>query len=279
MKPNVEQAVVKEIPLDRVTMFISRGSPSDRRGLRDLVASIAKYGLIIPITVVANDDGTYQVLSGEGRVLAHRELGKSRIRAVVLRAEDINAQEKNVTWVTVNQVREKLPPVVKARLAAMDKDSGLSDTEIARRYGMSVSTARQYVDTVRKASPQVLDMIEKEGLEFTKARTIAGAIRDKTTQESVARVVADQDMSLKGTNELVRMVRKQEIRNGKPQTIPRIKGMIDQRRHLRESYTQALFGKNQRRAVLHRHTKELLANSDFLALVMAAGVQFPKEEA
>lgn len=277
MLPNVDKAVVKEIPLDRITVFISR--TRQEQGFQELKASIAEHGLIVPITVVDCGNGEYQVLKGEGRVRAHRELGKSAIRAVVLRSKDIDSEQKNIEWAVENAVREKLPPVVKARLAALDRDSGVSDEEIAKRYRMKVSTAKQYVDTVKKASPQMLDMVRDEGLDFTKARAIAGGIKDKATQESVAHVVANDQMSLNDTNVLVRMVKRAQGKNARPMTIPRIKGEIEKLRRRRQSYTQALFARNQRRDILQRHTKELLSDAKFRAVLVSAGVTFPQEVA
>jgi ParB family chromosome partitioning protein len=275
MLPNINRAVIKEIPLDQITVFISR--TREEQGFQELKASIAEHGMIVPITVVDTGGGTYEVLKGEGRIRAHRELGKSRIRAVVLRSKDIDSQQKNIEWAVENEVREKLPPVVKARLAALDRDSGISDEEIAKRYQMKVSTAKQYVDSVKRASPKMLDMVRNDGLDFTKARAIAGGIRDQTTQESVAQVVTDGQISLKGTNVLVKMVRRATSKNGRTMTIPRIKSEIEKLRRRRQSYTQALFAKNQRRDILQRHAKDLLSDNKFRAVVDSAGVTFPQE--
>jgi len=277
MLPNVEKAVIRDIPLDQITVYISRSR--QEQGFQELKASIEEFGLIVPITVVDCGDGKYQVLKGEGRVRAHRELGKSTIRAVVFRANDINPEQKNIEWAVENAVREKLPPVVKARLAALDRDSGFSDEEIAKRYGMEVSTAKQYVDTVKKASPRVLDMVRDKELDFTKARVIASGIKDKTTQESVAHVVAKDQMNLAGTSVLVKMIKRRENRNARPMTIPRIKGEIEKLRRRRQSCTQTLFAKNQRRDILQRHTKELLSDARFRAILASAGVSFPEEAA
>jgi ParB family chromosome partitioning protein len=277
MLPNAESAVIREIPLDRIAVFISR--TREEKGFQELKASIAEHGLIVPITVVDTGGGTYEVLKGEGRIRAHRELGKSRILAIVLRRKEIDSQQKNIEWAVENAVREKLPPVVKARLAALDRDSGISDEVIAKRYQVSVSTARQYVDTVKKASPKMLDMVRNDGLDFTKARAIAGGIKDQTTQESVARVVASDQISLKGTNVLVKMVKRATSKNGRPVTIPKIKREIEKLRRRRQSYTQALMARSQRRDILQKHTKELLSDSKFRVVMDATGVTFPQEVA
>lgn len=80
-----------EIPLDLIdpnpwqprTFF-------DPQEISDLAASIAEVGLIQPVIVrrVPTLDTRYQLIAGERRLRAHKELGRTEIKAIILDAAD-----------------------------------------------------------------------------------------------------------------------------------------------------------------------------------------------
>ena len=105
-------ATVKEylqIPLD--CLEIGRGQARTRdvaAGIPELADSIRKVGLLEPIVVCESlQSGKYEILTGQRRFLAHRELGIDTIWAAVLdrRVNEITAK---VISVTENLVRRDL---------------------------------------------------------------------------------------------------------------------------------------------------------------------------
>ena len=105
-------ATVKEylqIPLDNLE--IGRGQARIRDvsvGIPELADSIKQVGLLEPIVVCESmQEGKYEILTGQRRFLAHRELGLDTIWAAVLdsRVDEIMAK---VISVTENLVRRDL---------------------------------------------------------------------------------------------------------------------------------------------------------------------------
>jgi ParB family chromosome partitioning protein len=99
----------KDIPLKH--LIIGKGQVRTRdvgKGIDDLATSIDKVGLLEPILVVPSaQEGRFELILGQRRFLAHRELGRKTITAGILdeRVDEITAK---VLSVTENLVREDL---------------------------------------------------------------------------------------------------------------------------------------------------------------------------
>lgn len=75
---------LKEIPLENISTGTSQARQRKVGEDMDLlIASIKKWGLIEPISVFQKEDGSYEVIAGQRRLLAHQKLGKSTINAVI----------------------------------------------------------------------------------------------------------------------------------------------------------------------------------------------------
>lgn len=276
MTPSRAEYPVEEIPVDRISVFISR--KREEAGRNELIASIRKHGLIIPVTVLRRADGTYELIKGQGRLEAHRRLKRASIRAFVVPESDMNPYEKTVEWLVENRVRVQLPAVVKARLADIDRQRGLTYEEIGRRYGMSPGTARQYARAAQKSSEHVLDMVQNDRLDFTQAKTIAEGIDDKGAQVVVAQVVADDRLDIKNTRAAVRVARDAIRSSGQPLTITELRSSIKQLARRRGQLGEQLVVTQERLEVLRRHTDDLVKVADFQAALTSAGRPMPPEE-
>ncbi len=276
MSPRSADYPIEEIPLDRISVFIPR--KREKTGFRDLVASIDKHGLIIPITVLKRADGTYELIKGQGRLEAHSRLKRPSIRAFVIPESDMDQYQKTVEWLVENRVRTQLPAVVKARLADIDRQQGLSYEAIGERYGMSPGTARQYARMAQKSSERVLDMVENDRLDFTRAKAIAEGIDDKAAQEVVAQVVTEDGLYQKNTRAAVRVARSTMQDATQPLTITELRSGI-RRVGLRSGMLgEQLIVTQERLDVLRRHGGDLSKDKDFLAILDQVGRQQPPEE-
>ncbi|MEO0078235.1 MAG: ParB/RepB/Spo0J family partition protein [candidate division WOR-3 bacterium] len=266
---------VKEIPVNRISVFIER----DREpiGFQELVESIRVHGLIVPVTVVERSDGRFELIKGQGRLEAHKRLKRSTIRAFVVPEADIDQYTKTVDWLVENRVRANLPPVVKARLADIDRQRGVTYEEIARRYGITPATARQYARVVRKASEQVLDMVEKDRLGFVKAKIIAEGIDDKRTQEAVAEVVTEDELDQRGTRAAVLIAQKAAQERTSPLSITELRSEIRKVAHRRSQLGEQLVATQERLDLLRRHSAELRGDSGFAEVVATIGRELPPE--
>src|SRR5688572_13012075 len=78
----------------------------DKQGFDSLVDSISRIGLIIPITVQKKDD-QYQLIKGQGRLEAYKELKLPKIKAFVL-DQEVAEKKKIENWLVENAVRQHL---------------------------------------------------------------------------------------------------------------------------------------------------------------------------
>lgn len=266
---------IEEIPLNRISIFIPRDR--EKKGFGELVTSIGKHGLIVPVTVLKRADDRYELIKGQGRLEAHKRLKRTTIRAFVVPESDMDQYEKTVEWLVENRVRTQLPAVVKARLADIDRQQGLSYDVIGERYGMAPGTARQYARMAQKSSEQVLEMVESNRLDFTRAKAIAEGIDDKRAQEVVAQVVTEDHLDQKNTRAAVRIARSTMQGADEPLTITELRSGIRRLAHRRGVLGEQLVVVQERLDVLRRHGRDLSKDKDFLAAIAQAGRELPTE--
>lgn len=137
---------VKEIKLDDIV--ISTGQVRVRdvgKEIDELAASIQKLGLLEPIVVCpAEKNGKYEILTGQRRFLAHKQLQRSTIRATVLknRVDDVTAKALSLTE---NLVRRDLHSrdLIDACTALYKKYGSIG--AVAEETGLPYSKVSQYV--------------------------------------------------------------------------------------------------------------------------------------
>lgn len=113
------------------------------KDLPELVESIRKHGLLEPIVVCpSEEEGKYEIITGQRRFLAHQELEYAKIPAAIL-SEKVDETTAKVLSVTENLIRKDL------------NSSDLIDvcTFLYKKYGsmraVAEETALPY-DTVRR---------------------------------------------------------------------------------------------------------------------------------
>lgn len=107
---------------------------SNEAGLRQLADSIRKHGLLNPILVRSEKDGTFTTLAGSRRLKACQELGHKTIPALV-----INGDPLQISLIE-NLVREELNPVDEAEALMELKERGnFSLQELSMIAGRSES--------------------------------------------------------------------------------------------------------------------------------------------
>ena len=123
------------IPVDRITPNPYQPRKTFERELLDeLQASIAEYGVLVPIIVRRRGDG-YELIAGERRWRACASLGLPTVPAIVRTSDDRDALE---VALIENLQRENLNPLEEAAgLAHLIDEFALTQEEVARRVGKS----------------------------------------------------------------------------------------------------------------------------------------------
>jgi ParB family chromosome partitioning protein len=109
---------VKEISINliNVSSLNTRkdlGAGTEDTSLADLALSISEKGLLSPITVLKNDDGTYDLIVGQRRFLACKQLGLKTIPAII--REKMDDTDATVLSLVENVHRADMSPIDKAR--------------------------------------------------------------------------------------------------------------------------------------------------------------------
>jgi ParB family transcriptional regulator, chromosome partitioning protein len=143
---------VIEIPLD--SLFVGKGQvrvSEVGKDIDELASSIAKIGLLEPIVVSPPDeDGQYEILTGQRRFLAHQRLNRGTILAGVLDAR-VDETTAKVISITENLVRRDLNrrDLITACTALYKKYGSVKD--VCEETGLSPNKVREYVKYDRLA--------------------------------------------------------------------------------------------------------------------------------
>lgn len=117
----------------------------DQAGLDELANSIAIHGLITPITVEQLAPDRYQLIAGERRLRAVKQLGWLAIPAYIRNINGAGDRQRAELAITENLQRSDLNPIERA-LAYQDLHLlGRTYAEIAQAVGISPSSIPVYI--------------------------------------------------------------------------------------------------------------------------------------
>lgn len=141
----------------------------DEEALKELAASIKVHGVIQPIVLNDNGDGTYLIIAGERRYRASKLAGLKEIPAIVKNYTDRQIKEISIIE---NLQREDLNPIEAARaIKQLMEEYKLTQEAVSERIGKSRSNI---ANTLRLLTlyPEVLDLVESGSLSAGHARAL-----------------------------------------------------------------------------------------------------------
>jgi ParB family chromosome partitioning protein len=151
----------------------------DPDGLRELSGSIARYGILQPLSVRRRDGG-FELVSGERRLRAAKMAGLTEAPCIIL---DVNGPESSVLALVENLQRRDLDFIEEAEgLARLVNIHGFSQEEAARRVGKSQSAVANKL-RILKLPKDLLYVIRQSGLTERHARAL---LRLNNNEERVA---------------------------------------------------------------------------------------------
>lgn len=165
----------------------------DEEALGTLAESIARYGLIQPITVRKLDSGFYQIIAGERRWRASRLAGLTEVPVNIIEADDRTTAELALVE---NLQREDLNPVEEARgYRSLIEDYGLTQEDAALSVGKSRPTVANSMRLL-SLSPNVLSLVEKGLLSAGHARALL-PVSDPEQQLAMANEIMEKHLSVR----------------------------------------------------------------------------------
>ncbi|MCE2514618.1 MAG: ParB/RepB/Spo0J family partition protein [Acidobacteria bacterium] len=191
----------QEVDLDllRPNREQPRGAIEDAR-LEELAASIRAHGIIQPLVVSRQEDGTFEIVAGERRWRAAQRAGLLRVPVV----ERAVANSKRLELALIENIqREDLNAIeAGAAYARLADEFGFTQEEIARSVGKDRATVANYQRLLRLPA-EVRAEVASGALSMGHARALAG-LADERVQRDIAREVLARDLSVRETEALVK---------------------------------------------------------------------------
>ena len=165
-----EKANAQEMPLSKISANPNQPRKNfDEQALRELADSIQKHGVIMPIVVNDNKDGTYMIIAGERRFRACKIAGRNTIPVVIR-----NYSQREIKEISLieNLQREDLNPIEAATaMKQLMIEYKLTQDELAERIGKSRPAV---ANTLRLLNlcPEVMMMVAEGKLSAGHARTL-----------------------------------------------------------------------------------------------------------
>ena len=171
----------------------------DKAALQDLAISIMEYGLMQPITVRQVGPFDYELIAGERRLTACRNLGMAYIPAIVMTA---SATDSAVLALVENIQRENLSYIEEAEaFSNLITEHGLTQEELADKLGKSQSTIANKI-RILKLSPKVRQILIAHNLTERHARALLRLPEEKQRLRA-ANLIAERGLNVAKTEELV----------------------------------------------------------------------------
>ena len=204
--PTGEAADSQSTALQEIPVSDIRPNPNQPRAYFDeeaqvsLTASIRELGVLQPILVRPASDGHFELIAGERRWRAAKRAGLQTVPALVRTVEDAGALEQALVE---NLHREDLNALEEAAAyQQLMEDFHLTHEQVAIRVGKSRSAV---TNTLRlfQLPPSVQKLVAERKLTAGHARALLGS-PDRLFQETLARQVVTDDLSVRGVEEAVR---------------------------------------------------------------------------
>lgn len=159
----------------------------DDEKMEELVESIKANGVLTPVLVRPDDEGTYEMISGHRRLRAAKKAGLRKIPAII---KEMTDDEATIAMVDANVQREEILPsekgfALKMKLDAIkrqgkrtDLTSSLKETKlgsdeiVGQSEGLARAQVHRYI-RLTELIPKLLDMVDEKRLALAMAVEIS----------------------------------------------------------------------------------------------------------
>ncbi|MBR6522074.1 MAG: ParB/RepB/Spo0J family partition protein [Oscillospiraceae bacterium] len=160
----------------------------DSQALFELSESIARYGIIQPLSV-RKIGRQYELVAGERRLRAAKMAGLTEVPCIIL---ELSGEDSSVIALIENIQRRDLDYIEEAEaLAKLIKDYGMSQEEAAKRISRSQSAVANKL-RILKLSPEILYVLRESGLTERHARALLRLPTEELRQQALEHMVVRQ---------------------------------------------------------------------------------------
>ncbi len=171
----------------------------DAEALEELSHSVHEHGVISPITLRKNDDGTYMIIAGERRFRAAKMAGLKAIPAYVRTAKD----EQVMEWALIENIQREDLDAIEIALAyqKLIDDYQLTQESMAERVGKKRATVANYLRLLKLPAEIQMGIKEKK-IDMGHARAILGSTSTEQQLDLYKRILRD-GLSVRKVEEMV----------------------------------------------------------------------------
>ncbi|SFL47964.1 chromosome partitioning protein, ParB family [Lachnospiraceae bacterium KH1T2] len=214
----VEKDATSEIRIDQIYPFENHPfKVLDDESMTDLVESIRNNGVLVPVLVRPDDEGTYEMISGHRRMHAAKLAGLTTIPAII---KEMTNDESIIAMVDANMQREEILPSERAFSLKMKMDAlrrqgsrtdltsdhdgpKLSSQIAGQNIGMSATQVKRFI-RLTELIPELLQYVDEKKIGLVLAVEISFV--DKNIQTWIYEYIKDNGFLKKEQIEAVRNV-------------------------------------------------------------------------
>ncbi len=181
--------------------------------LSSLAESIKHNGLLQPLTVRPGENGSFELIAGERRLIAARMVGLSRIPCILMNVDD----EKSAVFSLIENIQRQNIGFFEeaAAIERLIKVFGMSRDDISKRLGKAPSTIANKLRLLA-LDPSAREKIIKSGLTERHARALL-RLEDDKQQARALSIMADKHLTVAESEQLIqRMLGRKPINRKTP---------------------------------------------------------------
>ena len=205
---NKRKSIIDNIDTNLITVnpYQSR-SNFNEESLKELTTSIKNIGVIQPITVRKIKKNSYQLISGERRLKACRNLELNNIPAYIRTAND---QESLEMALIENTHRQDLDAIeIAVSYKRLIDEINLTQEELSNKIGKDRTTITNYLRLL-KLNPIIQSGIKDGFISMGHGRSIIN-IENKSDQIKVYETIISKNLSVRNTEELVKNYKNNQV--------------------------------------------------------------------
>ena len=274
---NMAQRDYRMIPVEKIQVVISRSR--EKTQFDENVRSINEMGLYKPILVNKRNletSGMYGLICGEGRLLAHIELGKTHIKADVVDVDDTQAH-----LMTLGENIARTPPqtIEFARALKEMRDYGMTWQQLTAITGKSQVYIQDYIRLVEQGEERLVKGVEEGVFPLVFAMSVA-----QSSDRSIQHLLMDAfDSGMVNAHNLsrVRKIIEDRLEKGKelnskkapaPYTVEKLKTDIRNMTRQKEAFVFEAGQRESRLMQILVALKQLRRNDAFVKLLTGEGL-------
>lgn len=270
------------IPVYQINVVNSRGR--EKKQFQENVRSISEVGLYKPILVNRRNldaTGQYDLICGEGRLLAHIELGKTHIAADVW---DIDERQAHLMTLGENIARTPPQTIEFARALKEMRDYGMGWKELSAITGKTEEYIRNYVRLIEQGEERLVKGVEDGVFSLNFAMNVA-----QSNDRSIQHLLMDAfDSGIVNSNNLprVRKIIEDRLEKGKTlgsrrsnttYTVDKLKRDIRKITREKEAFVYEAGQRENRLMRILVALQRLRKDGSFLAMLKTAGLAEPPQ--